>query len=81
MSMSGEQRQKFAKVFVTNITKDENTYMCTTQKGEEIWLHHVVCDCTIEGGETERQVFRIFNNQEYADVMSKGYYLIPDEVE
>ena len=64
-------------VFVTNITKDENTYV-GTHMGHEIWLHHVVCDCTVPGGETEKQVYRIFTPEEYADVMSKGYYQIPE---
>ena len=63
---------KTVKVFVTNITKDTNTHM-----GNGVWLHHVVCDCTIEGGQTEEQAYRIFVPQEYEDVMAKGYYEIP----
>ena len=59
-------------VFVTNMTKD--TY---TDMGNGVWLHHVVCDCILAGGETERQVYRIFTPKEYADVMSKGYYEVP----
>lgn len=64
---------KYAKVFVTNITKDTNTDM-----GYGVWLHHVVCDCTVEGGKLEKQAYRIFSKKEYTDVMSKGYYEVED---
>lgn len=59
------------KVYVSNITKDINTDM-----GYGVFLHHVVCDCTIENGETEKQAYRIFSKKEYEDVMTKGYYEI-----
>lgn len=62
------------KVLVTNISRDINTDM-----GYGVWLHHVVCDCTIENGETEEQVYRIFSKKEYDDVISKGYYEVDDE--
>lgn len=64
---------KYAKVLVTNILKDTNTDI-----GYGIKLHHVVCDCTIEGGQTEKQAYRIFSKREYESVMSNGYYEIPD---
>lgn len=64
---------KYAKVFVTNITKDSNVDM---EYG--IKLHRVVCDCTVEGGKTEKQVYRIFSNQEYESVKLNGYFEIPD---
>ena len=64
---------KYAKVLVTNITKNSNTDM-----GYGIKLHHVVCDCTVEGGKTEKQAYRIFSNQEYESVIANGYYEIPD---
>lgn len=64
------------RVFVTNITKDEKKHMV-----DDIWLHEVICDCTIEHGVTEKQTCRIFSNKEYADVMSKGYYEIKSELE
>lgn len=66
----------FTKVYVSNITKDTKT-----PGGPGLWLHHLVCDCTVEDGETEKQAYRIFNEQEYADVMSKGYYTVPDSEE
>lgn len=62
------------KVLVTNISKDINTDM-----GYGVWLHHVICDCTIENGETEVQAYRIFSKKEYDDVISKGYYEVNDE--
>ena len=61
-----------AKVYVTNITSDT-----IQDAGRGVFLHHVVCDCTVEGGVTEKQVYRIFNEREYADVISKGHYLVP----
>lgn len=64
---------KYVKVLVTNITKDS---IVDTECN--VKLHHVVCDCTGEGGETEKQVHRIFSNQEYESVMSNGYYEVPD---
>lgn len=64
---------KYAKVFVTNITKDTNTDM-----GYGVFLHYVICDCTIKNGETEKQVSRIFSKREYEDVINKGYYEIED---
>lgn len=64
------------KVFVTNISKDINTDM-----GYGVWLHHVICDCTIENGETEVQAYRIFSKKEYDDVISKGYYEVNDDDE
>lgn len=64
---------KCVKVFVTNITQDTNTDM-----GYGVWLHHVICDCTIENGETEEQAYRIFSKKEYDDVINKGYFEIED---
>lgn len=63
----------YEKVFVTNITKDTNIDM-----GCGVWLHHVICDEVIENGKTEKQVYRIFSNKEYEDVINKGYYEIED---
>lgn len=54
---------------MTNITKDTIEDM-----GYDIFCHHVICDCTIENGETEKQVDRIFSKKEYEDVINKGYY-------
>lgn len=62
------------KVLVTNISKDINTEM-----GYGVWLHHVICDCTYENGETEVQAYRIFSKKEYDDVISKGYYEVNDD--
>ena len=59
------------KVFVSNITQDINTDM-----GFGVWLHHVICDCTIANGKTEKQASRIFSRKEYDDVITKGYYKI-----
>lgn len=67
---------KYDKVYVTNITSDKNTNM-----GSGVWLHHVICDCTVENGETEKQVYRIFSRQEYDDVINHGYYEVEVEVE
>lgn len=64
---------KCAKVFVTNITQDTNTNM-----GYGVWLHHVICDCTIKNGETEEQSYKIFSEKEYDDVINKGYFEVED---
>lgn len=66
---------KYDKVYVTNITSDKNTNM-----GYGVWLHHVICDCTVENGETEKQVYRIFSRQEYDDVINHGYYEVEDSL-
>lgn len=63
--------EKKTKVFVTNITKDTNTDM---EYG--ILLHHIVCDCAIENGETEKQAYRILSEKEYDNALKKGYYEI-----
>lgn len=55
---------KYVKVLVTNITKDS---IVDTECN--VKLHHVVCDFTGEGGETEKQVHRIFSNQEKSYVI------------
>ena len=66
--------EKKTKVFVTNITEDTKTDM-----GYGVFLHHVICDCTIENGDTEKQAYRIFSKKEYNDVKKKGYYEIDDD--
>lgn len=64
---------KCAKVYVTNITQNTNMNM-----GYGVWLHHVICDCTIKNGETEEQSCKIFSEKEYDDVINKGYFEIED---
>lgn len=64
---------KYSKVFVTNITQDTNTDM-----GYGVWLHHVICDCKFENGETEKQAYRIFSKKEYVNVITKGYFEVEE---
>lgn len=61
------------KVFVTNITSDKEKNII-----EGIFLHEVICDCTVENGTTEHQTTRIFSYREYDDVIKKGYFEIED---
>jgi len=62
------------RVFVTNIISDKEKHMI-----EDIFLHEVICDCTVENGTAEYQTCRIFSYKEYDDVINKGYYVIKDE--
>jgi len=62
------------RVFVTNITSDKEKHMIA-----DIFLHEVICDCTVENGSTEYQTCRIFSYKEYDDVIKRGYYEVEDE--
>lgn len=67
--------KKYAKVYVTNIKKDELVKMT-----DEISLHRVICDCTVEGStQTNKEVCRIFSYKEYEDVSKYGYYFVESE--
>ena len=68
-----------SKVFVSNIRMQKKEM---TPSGVE--LRHILCDCKLEqGGNVQKDVYRIFDENEYEGILKNGYYLvklIPREV-